>query len=520
VNPRASAAPLRLWLLLALAAIALIPTLTLWGSSQAETWRRQRADQAQLAAVRRVLGSAVARWHEPAWQRWAGAALAAQHVEAGLVDKRAGSPGLAFATADGRRRLLALGLVPALPGSMAGACSELGNGKPATLAGSGPQPVSTARKQAACGLLGGKPATDVSFASSTFREIAILDPTAPASRPRVQGIADLWLQPPPGAPPAWLPEAGAVTALLITLAAVALALGRLVVRPLAGMSGAARQIAAGNLEVRLPHSAAREVAEVARALETMSAGLREALGRQADLEQERRLFISAIAHDLRTPLFTLTGYLDGLRDGLARTPEKTEHYVAVCREQAATLERLVADLFAYARMEYLEQAIRREPLELGAVLRRAAEHLAPEAATRAIVIDLTGPGAPGPFMGDAQLMQRAVENLLDNAVQYTPVGGRISVRWRRQEDQLLFTIADSGSGISADDLPHLFTPLYRGAASRSRETGGAGLGLSIARRIVEVHGGALTAANGATGGAVFTGTLPASPQVEQASALG
>jgi signal transduction histidine kinase len=107
------------------------------------------------------------------------------------------------------------------------------------------------------------------------------------------------------------------------------------------------------------------------------------------------------------------------------------------------------------------------------------------------------------------VLARAVANLLDNALRHTPERGQIRVRWRQEDATLVFTIEDTGPGIAAHDLPHLFTPLYRGDTSRNRQTGGAGRGLTIARRILQAHGGDLMAANNPAGGAVFTGTLPA-----------
>src|SRR5207248_9285396 len=102
-------------------------------------------------------------------------------------------------------------------------------------------------------------------------------------------------------------------------------------------------------------------------------GLRASLKRQADLEEQRRFFIGAIAHDLRTPLFSLRGYLEGLGQGLASSPEKAARYVAVCRQKADQLDRLVSDLFAYSRPEYLEQTLHPGPLEVGSLLRRGVE---------------------------------------------------------------------------------------------------------------------------------------------------
>jgi signal transduction histidine kinase len=125
--------------------------------------------------------------------------------------------------------------------------------------------------------------------------------------------------------------------------------------------------------------------------------------------------------------------------------------------------------------------------------------------------------------GDPVLLMRAVENVLDNAVRHTPAGGEIRVDWGQSLECVTFTVSDSGPGIATADLPHLFTPLFRGEASRNRRTGGAGLGLTIARRLLRAHGGELTAANGQGGGAVFTGTMPEralTPLPPSPSALG
>jgi signal transduction histidine kinase len=264
----------------------------------------------------------------------------------------------------------------------------------------------------------------------------------------------------------------------------------------------------------LPPSQVREVADVREAFETMGTGLRDSLRRQAELEEERRFFIGAIAHDLRTPLFALRGYLEGFDQGLAASPEKAAAYVAVCRQKADQLDRLVADLFAYTRAEYLEQrpegTLQPEPLELGAILRRAVEGARARAGAKGITLQISGPRQACLAVGDEHLLERAVENLLDNALRHTPAGGTIAVGWRHERDRVVFTVADTGPGIAPQDLPHVFDPLYRGDSSRNRQTGGAGLGLAIARRALRAHGGDLVAANRAgvpAQGAEFTGWL-------------
>ncbi|MGI8688962.1 MAG: ATP-binding protein [Thermomicrobiales bacterium] len=305
-----------------------------------------------------------------------------------------------------------------------------------------------------------------------------------------------------------LARAAATIALVLAILNAGWQMRRSVVKPLEAMGQAARRIAGGNLDFALPESRVKEIAAVRAAFQAMGDGLRELIGRQAALEEERRFFVGAIAHDLRTPLFTLRGSLVGLEQGLATSPEKTARYVAVCRQKADQLDRLVDDLFAYTKAEYLEQTLRREQMALGPLLDRAVDDLRPRARAKGVTVERDGPDDCPTLAGDAHLIERAVENLLDNALRHTPPGGSIAVRCQRGADRLIFTVADTGPGIAASDLPHLFEPLYRGEASRNRETGGAGLGLAIARRILRAHGGDLTAANEATGGAAFTGWLP------------
>jgi signal transduction histidine kinase len=141
-------------------------------------------------------------------------------------------------------------------------------------------------------------------------------------------------------------------------------------------------------------------------------------------------------------------------------------------------------------------------------LRRVAEGVRAQAEAKGITLQLDGPSQACLAVGDEHLLERAVENLLDNALRYTPPGGTIAVSWRRERDMVVFTVADTGPGIAPQDLPHVFEPMYRGDSSRNRQTGGAGLGLAIARRALRTHEGDLVAANRAAGGAEFTGWLP------------
>lgn len=295
--------------------------------------------------------------------------------------------------------------------------------------------------------------------------------------------------------------------LIAAITGVAIFLRRTVLDPLAATSAAAGRIAVGELDVELPGSRVREVSDVNTAFVGMGAALRNSLEQQAKLEEERRLFIGAIAHDLRTPLFSLRGSLEGLATGIADTPEKQERYLSMAREKADNLERLIADLFDFTRLEYLEQAPHREPLDLNEVVRRIGDGMVARAEAKEIRL-LFAP-APGslPIEADRHMLTRSIENVLDNALRHTPAGGSITLQTGKRGGQMWFSITDTGPGIAPADLPHIFTPLYRSETSRNRRTGGAGLGLAIARNMLRAHGGDLTAQNGELGGAVFEGTL-------------
>jgi len=499
VQRRGRTLPLSVWLILTVVAIVVSATVAEIALGRAMVAWQQHADQSRLSAVRRVIGTDATRWRDPAWQRSVGSTLATLGVEAQLAQLSAGSAShLAYMT-PGARAFLGL------------------------------DTSTTTRTTQQTGL--GVNGTSAPAQALTFERITISRVTTGADKSSTpSGIAFLWFtRPASGSPSPWLWPLAAGGAILLVLAVVVWLLGRSVLRPLAAMNRAVEGIAGGALDVRLPSSAAREVAEVGAALEGMSAALRESLERQAALEAERRrleeerkLFIGAVAHDLRTPLFMLRGYLKGLESGVAATPEKMAHYVSACSAKADALERLIADLFDYTRLEYLEQEPERAPLELGALLREAVEGAQPQAAAKGVAVALAEPEGPYALIGDGQLLARVVGNLLDNALRHTPAGGHIDVRLWREDACLVFAVEDSGPGIAAHDLPHLFTPLYRGETSRNRRTGGAGLGLTIARRILRAHGGDLVAANAEGGGALFTATLPAArqarPQVELATA--
>lgn len=296
--------------------------------------------------------------------------------------------------------------------------------------------------------------------------------------------------------------------LVLTFIGIALFFGRTVVKPLAATSEAASEVAGGNLDITLPSSRVREVRDLNAAFEGMAVELKESLEHEAKLQAERKQFISAIVHDLRTPLFALRGSFEAIETGVADTHEKRKYYFELARERADALDRMITDLFEFTRLEYLDQEPVRAPVAFGALVERVAETLQPRAAEQGSTILLDVRPDLCELSADAHLLTRAIDNLIDNALRYSGPNSTIWIEVLPAPGTVVLSVSDDGSGIPVEDLPNLFAPLFRGESSRNRKTGGAGLGLTIARNIFVAHGGTLTARNRTPHGAMFIGSLP------------
>jgi signal transduction histidine kinase len=308
--------------------------------------------------------------------------------------------------------------------------------------------------------------------------------------------AVLWV-PQESAAARWAITIGAATAALVAaLAVIVFFLRRWVLAPLAGLAADADRIAGGELDVAPRPTRAREVAQVGDAMQGMAGALGTALDASAAAERDRRFLVTAIAHDLRTPLFTLRGSLEALERGLG-----DGRYLGLAQDRATHLDRLVTDLFAFSRLEYAHDASGWAEVDVAALAREVAEalsgvhdvHVAAGGADRAIV------------RGDAQALQRVLTNLLDNAIRHGRA--QVHVTTARENGTVTVGVVDDGPGFDAADLPHVFEPLFRG--DRARSGSHAGLGLAIARRLARAHGGDVDAANAAGGGAQLTVRLPA-----------
>ena len=230
------------------------------------------------------------------------------------------------------------------------------------------------------------------------------------------------------------------------------------------------------------------------------------------LEQVRRDFVANVSHELRTPITSLKGFVETLLDGAMREPENAERFLRIILRQADRLNAIISDLLLLAQMEQAEKG-KGEPREglkaarLAEVLQAAARACQPKADRQAIPISLTCPEALK-VSADAHLLEQAVLNLLDNAINYSEPGRPVTVVGREHEGEVLIEVRDQGCGIAAQHQTRIFERFYRVDKARSREVGGTGLGLAIVKHIVQVHGGSVTVASELGKGSVFTIHLP------------
>jgi len=294
-------------------------------------------------------------------------------------------------------------------------------------------------------------------------------------------------------------RAGAITTLLAI--GIGLLLTTSALRPLRELEAATERISAGDLSARVPVRARDEVGAVAERFNAMATDLQ-------DQDAIRRRMMNDIAHELRTPLTVMQGQIEALQDGVfALSPENLEPV----HGQTMLLKRLVNDLRDLALAESGQIALDMAPVDLGRLVPRVIARFAPQAQAQDVALELAQPGAIPEIRGDAQRLEQVLNNLLSNSLRHTPAGGRVTLALSATPDRVRITVQDTGEGIPADDLPHIFERFYRSDRARQRGDGHTGLGLAIARELVRAHGGDISAASVAGVGTTLTIDLPASP---------
>ena len=299
---------------------------------------------------------------------------------------------------------------------------------------------------------------------------------------------------------------------LVATLAVGLILFFFLTRRLSSLGEAVRGFQRGDLGRRIRAGGSDEIGDLGRAFNDMAATIEADVEKVRLAERMRRDLIGNISHDLRSPLASVQGYLETLvlKDGELPAEER-RRFLQVSLRNTASLQRLVEELFELAKLDARQVQLRPEPLAVAELAQDVALKLAPEAQAAGVALSVEPVGDLPLVRGDVGMLERVLTNLMENALRFTPAGGSVRAILRGVEGSVRVTVSDTGTGISPEDLPHVFERFYRADRSRTRGAHhGAGLGLAIARQIVELHGATLEVESRPGEGAAFSFTLTAS----------
>jgi two-component system, OmpR family, sensor kinase len=292
-----------------------------------------------------------------------------------------------------------------------------------------------------------------------------------------------------------------ILVVLFTLGIASLVLARMIARPVRHIAAAARAFGAGDLVARSRLRRRDELGELSRTFDEMADRITQLLRGQREL-------LASISHELRTPLSRIRVALDLAAEG-------DDQSLRDITEDLGELEELVNDVLAMARLEAqvaLPQGIprlRTQEVDARAVAEKAVARFAGSHADRTLDVRLGAAGEPPiPIEADSSLLRRVIGNLLENAHKYSPPEAPIRLTLASDDGNAVFTVVDRGQGIGSEDLPHVFEPFFRADRSRTRETGGVGLGLALSRRVVEAHGGRIEIESEIDEGTAVTFTIP------------
>jgi histidine kinase len=296
----------------------------------------------------------------------------------------------------------------------------------------------------------------------------------------------------------------------LSASAVAIVVGlfitRQIIAPVQALSQASRRIAAGSYSERVKLVADNpddvdELGQLAQDFNRMAENLEQT-------EALRRQLIGDVSHELRTPLTTIKGSMEALIDGVL--PAEPETFEQIYQE-ADRLQRLVDDLQELSRVEAGAFELSLQPVVLADLLHTTTTRLARQYAEKGVRLEIDLPPDLPKIQADADRLSQVLLNLVGNALQYTPAGGKVTVSARRQGEEVQVKVQDTGIGIAAEHLPHVFDRFYRADRSRARVSGGSGIGLTIARHLVVAHGGRIWAESPGEGqGSTFMFTMPVS----------
>lgn len=288
-----------------------------------------------------------------------------------------------------------------------------------------------------------------------------------------------------------------IVILVVTNGLLTYYVSRSIIRPIKKLQKAASLMKEGNLNVEIKTESQDEMGQLTQGFEEMRIRLKESIDLQLAYEKNRKILIANISHDLKTPITSIIGYVEGIRDGVANSPQKMERYIQTIYTKARDLDRMIDQLFLFSKLDLQRLPFHFEPIKFDQYLSDFVEELRFDVEGTNVEINLNiDKNETYEVMGDREHLKRVITNITDNSLKYNDKEKkRLHFHLSAVDSYILFKLEDNGPGVNEKSIRYIFDQFYRADLSRGTKKGGSGLGLSIAKRIIEEHGGSIWAEN-------------------------
>ncbi|MTI57072.1 sensor histidine kinase [Geosporobacter ferrireducens] len=282
----------------------------------------------------------------------------------------------------------------------------------------------------------------------------------------------------------------AILSMIIANGILTLLVYHSIMKPLKELEHASNAIKEGNFNYRIKNVFNDEFGAVISSFEGMREQLKKSLQVQHQYEENRKILLTHISHDLKTPITSIKGYIEGIRDGVADTPEKMKKYIDTIYRKAGDMNELIDNLFLFSKLDLQKYHFDFKIFDIVHYIKDMAEELQFDLQKKAVVLDLEYPDKEISVIGDGNNLRRVILNIIDNAIKYAGQDQiHIFIRIKEMQDHVLLEFKDNGKGISKEAQSYVFDEFYRADPSRNMNTYGSGLGLAIIKKIIEEHGG-------------------------------
>jgi len=301
---------------------------------------------------------------------------------------------------------------------------------------------------------------------------------------------------------------GGLIALILLIISWTWYISRTILSPLKEIYAATEEVKEGNLDYPIHYRRKDEIGKFIRGFNTMRTHLKQSQEKEEQFREDRKQLIANISHDLRTPLSSIKGYVEGLQDGVAQTDEMQKKYFRVIRQKTDQLDHLIEDLFQFSKLDLRQLPLDQQFVDSRAFFQSLLDDVVEDSKSKNVRIDVPRQIPSVTLSLDPDRIIQVMNNLTENAVRYGADYIVMAIRIDHDQSNLTISVKDNGEGMEKEELTKIFSRFYRAEKSRSRESGGTGLGLAIVKSIIEQHGGDLWADSELNYGSTITFTLP------------